>query len=141
MQMLTAGAALLVGALLRGETADFTLAQVTMRSLAAFIYLVFIGAIVGYNAYLWLWRYCPPAQVATYAYVNPVVAVLLGAGFAGEKLTSSMLAGAALIVAAVALVITNRPRGKLPPDYKSADGDAASAKSVVVTGTTRIMLR
>jgi drug/metabolite transporter (DMT)-like permease len=48
--------------------------------------------------------------VATYAYVNPVVAVLLGAGFGGEKLTISMLAGAAMIVAAVALVITNRPR-------------------------------
>ena len=119
MQMLTAGATLLAGALLRGETADFTLAQVTTRSLGAFFYLVFIGAIVGYNAYLWLWRYCPPAQVATYAYVNPVVAVLLGAGFAGEKLTSSMFAGAALIVAAVVLVITNRPRQKLPPESKA----------------------
>lgn len=162
MQMLTAGAMLLAGAGLRGEIADFHPAQVTAKSLAAFFYLVFIGAIVGYNAYLWLLRNCPPAQVATYAYVNPVVAVLLGAGFAGEKLTSSMLAGAALILAAVALVITNRPRGNPPPDYKSADGGgtgagagatagactgagagagAASAKSVEVTGTTRIVLR
>lgn len=161
MQMLTGGAMLLAGAGLRGEIADFHPAQVTAKSLAAFFYLVFIGAIIGYNAYLWLLRHCPPAQVATYAYVNPVVAVLLGAGFAGEKLTSSMLAGAALIVAAVALVITNRPRGNPPPDYKSGDGGgtaagagalagegagctgagAASAKSVEVTGTTRMVLR
>ena len=158
MQMLTAGAMLLAGAGLRGEIADFHPAQVTAKSLVAFLYLVFIGALVGYNAYLWLLRHCPPAQVATYAYVNPVVAVLLGAGFGGEKLTSSMLAGAALIVAAVALVVTNRPRGNPPPDYKSADGGdtgagalagtgacvgagAASAKSVEVMGTTRMVLR
>lgn len=158
MQMLTAGAMLLAGAGLRGEIADFHPAQVTAKSLAAFLYLVFIGALVGYNAYLWLLRHCPPAQVATYAYVNPVVAVLLGAGFGGEKLTSSMLAGAALIVAAVALVVTNRPRGNPPPNYKSADGGAtgagagacagagtgaasAVAKSVEVMGTTRIVLR
>ena len=158
MQMLTAGGMLLAGAGLRGEIADFHPAQVTAKSLAAFFYLVFIGALVGYNAYLWLLRHCPPAQVATYAYVNPVVAVLLGAGFGGEKLTSSMVAGAALIVAAVALVITSRPRGNPPPDYKSADGGAtgagagacagagtgaasAVAKSVEVMGTTRIVLR
>ena len=161
MQMLTAGAMLLAGSGLRGEIADFHPAQVTAKSLAAFLYLVFIGAIVGYNAYLWLLRHCAPAQVATYAYVNPVVAVLLGAGFGGEKLTSSMLAGAALILAAVALVVTNRPRGNPPPDYKSADGGgtaagagalagadtgctgagAASVKSVEVIGTTRIVLR
>ncbi len=114
MQMLTAGVVLLPGALLRGELAGFTMAQVTPKSAFAFFYLVFIGAIVGYSAYLWLLRHCPPAQVATYAYVNPVVAVLLGAGFGGEKLTSSMLAGAALIVAAVALVITTRPRRNAP---------------------------
>jgi drug/metabolite transporter (DMT)-like permease len=95
-------------AMLRGELTGFSLAQVTMTSALAYLYLVFIGAIVGYSAYLWLLRHCPPAQVATYAYVNPVVAVLLGVGFAGEKFTSSMLTGATLILAAVALVITNR---------------------------------
>ena len=114
MQMLSAGAMLLPGALARGELVGFTLAQVNAKSAFAFLYLVFIGAIVGYSAYLWLLRHCPPSQVATYAYVNPVVAVLLGASFAGEKPTSSMLAGAALIVAAVALVITNRPRRSAP---------------------------
>ncbi len=122
MQMLTAGAVLLAGAALRGEFAGFALAQVTAKSWAAFFYLVFIGALVGYTAYLWLLRHCPPSQVATYAYVNPVVAVLLGAGFAGEKLTSPMLAGAALIVAAVALVIVKRPGGDRLPDYRSVPG-------------------
>ena len=158
MQMLTAGAMLLAGAGLRGEIADFHPAQVTAKSLAAFLYLVFIGALVGYNAYLWLLRHCPPAQVATYAYVNPVVAVLLGAAFGGEKITSPMLAGAALIVAAVVLVVGKSARGNPPPDYKSAAGGATGAgagalagagagacavsvKSVEVMGTTRIVLR
>ena len=155
MQMLTAGAMLLAGAGLRGEIADFHPAQVTAKSLAAFFYLVFIGAIIGYNAYLWLLRHCPPAQVATYAYVNPVVAVLLGAAFGGEKITSSMLTGAALIVGAVVLVVTKGPRGNPPADYKSEAGvtgtgtgaltgagaGATSVKSVEAMGTTRIVLR
>ena len=58
-----------------------------MLSLASFIYLVIIGAVVGYTAYIWLLRHCDPAKVATYAYVNPIVAVLLGAAFAGETLS------------------------------------------------------
>jgi drug/metabolite transporter (DMT)-like permease len=108
MQMLAASAMLFPCALLRGEFQSFHLAQVTLTSAIAYLYLVFIGAIVGYSAYLWLLRHCPPSQVATYAYVNPVVAILLGVGFAGEKFTPSMATGAALILAAVALVITKR---------------------------------
>jgi drug/metabolite transporter (DMT)-like permease len=108
MQMLTAGAMLFPGALIRGEHIGFSLAQVTLKSGLSFLYLVTMGAIVGYSAYLWLLRYCPPSQVSTYAYVNPVVAVLLGVGLAGEKFTSSMLAGATLILVAVVLVITRR---------------------------------
>ncbi len=132
MQMLTASAMLLPGALLRGELTGFSLAQVTPRSAWAFLYLVLIGAIVGYSAYLWLLRHCPPAQVATYAYVNPVVAVLLGAGFAGERLTTSMLMGATLIIAAVALVVTSRGRAAAwssftNPTVESAQQAAARA--------------
>jgi drug/metabolite transporter (DMT)-like permease len=77
-----------------------------MLSLASFIYLIIIGAVVGYTAYIWLLRHCEPAKVATYAYVNPIVAVLLGAGFAGEKLSMRVLIAAALIIGSVAVVIT-----------------------------------
>ena len=75
-----------------------------MLSLASFIYLVIIGAVVGYTAYIWLLRHCDPAKVATYAYVNPIVAVLLGAAFAGETVTLRVLIAAALIIGSVAIV-------------------------------------
>ena len=78
----------------------------TALSLGAFVYLVLIGAIVGYTAYIWLLRHCDPAKVATYAYVNPVVAVLLGAFFAGETLTVRTAVAAAIIIGSVAVVIT-----------------------------------
>jgi drug/metabolite transporter (DMT)-like permease len=77
-----------------------------MLSLASFIYLVIIGAVVGYTAYIWLLRHCEPAKVATYAYVNPIVAVLLGTLFAGETVTMRTLIAAGLIIGSVALVIT-----------------------------------
>jgi drug/metabolite transporter (DMT)-like permease len=67
---------------------------------------VLIGAIVGYTAYIWLLRHCDPSKVATYAYVNPVVAVLLGSFFAGETLTLRTSLAAAIIIGSVAVVIT-----------------------------------
>ena len=66
----------------------------------------FIGGIIGYVSYAWLLRHCDPAKVATYAYVNPIVAVFLGAMFAGETLTLRTLIGAGLIIGSVAVVIT-----------------------------------
>ena len=83
----------------------------SILSLASFAYLVVIGAVIGYTAYIWLLRHCDPAKVATYAYVNPIVAVLLGATFAGEKLTMRTLVAAALIIGSVALVITAQQIG------------------------------
>ena len=77
-----------------------------MQSFVAFVYLVLIGGIIGYVSYAWLLRYCEPAKVATYAYVNPIVAVLLGAMFAGESLTLRTFIAAGLIIGSVALVIT-----------------------------------
>jgi drug/metabolite transporter (DMT)-like permease len=65
-----------------------------------------IGAVVGFTSYIWLLRHCDPAKVATYAYVNPIVAVLLGAAFADEQLTARTLVAAGLIIGSVALVIT-----------------------------------
>ena len=82
------------------------IARISALSLGAFVYLVLIGAIVGYTAYFWLLRNCDPPKVATYAYVNPIVAVLLGALFAHETVTLRTLIAAALIIGSVALIIT-----------------------------------
>jgi drug/metabolite transporter (DMT)-like permease len=105
-QMLCGGALLIIAGFATGEWRHFDPRQITVQSLGAFVYLVLIGGIIGYVSYAWLLRYCEPAKVATYAYVNPIVAVSLGAIFAGEKLTMRTAGAAALIIGSVALVIT-----------------------------------
>jgi drug/metabolite transporter (DMT)-like permease len=105
-QMICGGLLLLIAGAVTGELPRLHLNSISMSSLVAFIYLVFIGAVVGYTAYIWLLRHCDPAKVATYAYVNPIVAVLLGTLFAGEKITVRMLIAGSLIIGSVALVIT-----------------------------------
>ena len=105
-QMFCGGALLMFVGLLVGEPKNFHPGNITTLSLGAFAYLVLIGAIVGYTAYFWLLRHCDPAKVATYAYVNPIVAVLLGALFAHETITLRTLLAAALIIGSVALIIT-----------------------------------
>jgi len=105
-QMLCGGALLILAGLLRGELQRFDARAISWLSFGAWIYLVLIGAIVGFTAYIWLLRHCEPAKVATYAYVNPIVAVILGTAFANEKLTMRTLLAAGLIIGSVALVIT-----------------------------------
>ena len=99
-----------------------TLERVNMRAVSAhsiwaWIYLVLIGAIIGFSAYIYLLRHCDPTTVATYAYVNPIVAVILGVSFRGEHLTSRTIFAAVLIIGSVAIVITTqqlRPKS-VPP--------------------------
>jgi drug/metabolite transporter (DMT)-like permease len=78
-------------------------------SLLAWLYLVTIGSVVGYTAYTWLLANAPLGTVSTYAYVNPVIAILLGVLFRGETLTTQILIGAAIVVASVAVVVRQEP--------------------------------
>jgi drug/metabolite transporter (DMT)-like permease len=117
-QMLCGGILLIIAGLARGELRHFDLRQITTQSLGAFVYLVFIGGIIGYVSYAWLLRHCEPSKVATYAYVNPIVAVFLGTAFAGETLTLRTLIGAGLIIGSVAVVIMAqqmKPKGSPSP--------------------------
>src|SRR6266498_2577275 len=100
-QMLCGGLLLLLASFATGETRHFYPNSMSILSLASFAYLVLIGAVIGYTAYIWLLRHCDPAKVATYAYVNPIVAVLLGAAFAGETLTMRTLVAGVLIIGSV----------------------------------------
>jgi drug/metabolite transporter (DMT)-like permease len=124
-QMLCGGTLLLIAGIARGELQRFDPRLITTQSLVAFVYLVFIGGIIGYVSYAWLLRYCDPAKVATYAYVNPIVAVLLGALFAHETLSLRTLVAASLIVGSVAVVIMAQrmsPRdSSIPAIIESAD--------------------
>lgn len=115
MQMICGGAMQFLLGLALGEARGFHLAAVSVQSWLAWFYLLTVGSIIGFTAYSWLLLHRPPAQVSTYAYVNPVVAVLLGATLGGEKLTPGMLAGAVLIVAAVATVIATQARRSRAP--------------------------
>jgi drug/metabolite transporter (DMT)-like permease len=105
-QMICGGALLTLVGLFMGEHHRFDASRISLLSIGAFVYLVIIGALVGYTAYIFLLRHCEPAKVATYAYVNPIVAVLLGALFAGETLSARTVLAAGLIIGSVALVIT-----------------------------------
>ncbi|TGE09712.1 drug/metabolite exporter YedA [Hymenobacter fodinae] len=115
MQMLCGGLVMVVVGLLKGEAQGFALAQVTAKSWLAYAYLVTFGSIVAFTAYIWLLRVVEPAIAGTYAFVNPVVAVLLGWAFAGEELNAGMLGGAALIVVAVALVVLGGRQSSTTP--------------------------
>jgi len=115
-QMICGGVLLTLGGILVGEHHHFDASRISARSIGAFVYLVIIGALVGYTAYIFLLRHCAPAKVATYAYVNPIVAVILGALFAGETLSPRTILAAGLIIGSVALVITvQQTRSKLVP--------------------------
>ena len=109
MQMLSAGAVLLAVAAASGELGSLHPAQVTARSWLALGYLIVFGSIIAFSAYIIAVRKLPTATVATYAYVNPVIAVLLGTTLLGERLTPSMFIGGALIVGAVVLVVRRGP--------------------------------
>jgi drug/metabolite transporter (DMT)-like permease len=109
MQLLCGGATLLVIGAVAGEFGDLRLAQVSGRSWLALGYLIVAGSIVAFSAYGIAIRTLPTATVATYAYVNPVIAVLLGTLILNERLTPAILAGGALIVGAVVLVIRRTP--------------------------------
>jgi drug/metabolite transporter (DMT)-like permease len=109
MQLLCGGVVLLVLSAVTGEFGALRLAQVSAGSWFALAYLIVAGSIVAYSAYGIAVRALPTATVATYAYVNPVIAVLLGTLFLNERLTPAMFGGGALILAAVVLVVRRRP--------------------------------
>jgi drug/metabolite transporter (DMT)-like permease len=107
MGMLAGGVALMLLAIVRGEWSGFELAAVSRRSALAVVYLTVIGSIA-FVAYVWLLRVAPTPLVATYAYVNPLVAVLLGYFLAQEPMTRRTLLAATLIIGSVVLVSTPR---------------------------------
>jgi drug/metabolite transporter (DMT)-like permease len=108
VEMLFGGAFLLVLAAITGEFDGFQLAHVSAGSLLALVYLVVAGSVIGFTAYVWLLRVTTPARASTYAYVNPVVAVILGWAILGETITGRTMIAAAVIVTAVAMITATR---------------------------------
>lgn len=106
MQMVAGGGLLLLLALTAGDFQRLSFSNTSWLSIGAFLYLLLVGSLIGFTAYSWLLHNVTPARAATYAYVNPVVAVLLGWLFAREPLTARMLIAAAVIVGSVVLITT-----------------------------------
>jgi len=107
-QMFAGGLCLLAAGTLVGELTRLDLGHVTPRSLLGFLYLVTFGSLVGFTAYFYLLSHTTAARASTYAYVNPVVAVLLGWAFAHEPITMRTMLAAAVILAGVAIITVAR---------------------------------
>ena len=114
IQMLVGGVFVGILGLVFGELSTFRLADVSARSAWAWLYLLIFGSLIGFTAFVYLLRVSTPAKVATYAYVNPVVAVILGWLFAGESINSRMLIAAGIIVAGVAIITAGEGRAPQP---------------------------
>ena len=106
MEMICGGALLLLAGGVTGEWSGFHLANVARHSILAWVYLTLFGSLVGFTAYVWLLNATTPARASTYAYVNPVVAVLLGWAFLNEPITGRTLTAAAAIILAVVVIVT-----------------------------------
>lgn len=126
MQMLTGAVALFLVSLVRGELNGFNPGLVSTRSWLALAYLITFGSLIGFVSYGWLLHNAPVSLMSTYAYVNPVVAVLLGSLFAAEPLNGRILIAAAIIIGSVVLINSARQvktKVKAEPLQAVPDGD------------------
>jgi drug/metabolite transporter (DMT)-like permease len=111
-QIMFAGLAFLPGVFLLGELKEFQWQQVPRIAWLSLFYLMFMGSIAAYSAYVWLLQVRPATQVSTYAYVNPVVAVLLGVLIGNEKITLFPILGLTIILVSVLLINISAYRKK-----------------------------
>ena len=119
--MVCGGLVLTLMGLVSGEFASLRLDEISARSLVAIVYLTLIGSLVAFTAYGWLLRVAPLPLIATYAYVNPVVAVILGAVVLHEPIGPRTLVAGAVIVFAVVLIVTARGRMRAPRSARVSD--------------------
>ena len=136
MEMLAGGLALAGAGLLLGELGRADVSAFSIRSVAAFGYLIVFGSIVAFTAYTWLLANVPTSTAATYAYVNPIVAVALGAILLSEPITPRTLIATAIILAAVVAMVSGRPRvaaGSDPPPVPAHADDPCRASRATST--------
>jgi drug/metabolite transporter (DMT)-like permease len=135
MQMLCGGFALMVAGAVTGELADVQ--APSWRSALALAYLILFGSLLAFSAYVWLLRNARTSLVATYAYVNPVVAVLLGWAVLDEAVTTRTLVAGGVILGAVALIVTARPATAGAPARPSLRARLRSAGRSRAVAATR----
>ncbi len=106
MQMIAGGILLLSASLITSEWTRVTLNQVSTRSMLSWLYLILFGSIVAFSSYIWLLKQAAPSLVSTHAYINPVVAMILGWALADEALTCRNILAAIMIIISVAIITT-----------------------------------
>ena len=125
-EMALGGAFLLLGALVAGEYGELGSGTFALDSVLAWVYLVVMGSLVGFSAYAWLLRVAPISLVVTHQYVNPLVAIVLGMAFLGERPSPWSLAGAALVIGSVYVAIKAEfPRKAARPASAAPQGTPA----------------
>lgn len=122
MEMTAGGLLLLLASLITGEWTRVRLDLVSVHSAASWVYLIIFGSLIGFTSYIWLLKMVSPSQVSTYAYVNPIVAMLLGWWLANEPITLRNIVAAAIILAAVVVITTFQTQGKPLGEAKEQSG-------------------
>ena len=118
--MLAGGLAGVVAGAATGEFSGIDFSSFSTSSIVALIYLITIGSWLAFTAYVWLLQNAPVSKVATYAYVNPVIAIFLGWLILSEQITVSIIVGAAIIVASVAVIVRKESSSKKAPVEREA---------------------
>jgi drug/metabolite transporter (DMT)-like permease len=138
-QMMAAGIAFLPGSFINNEWSTFNVQAVTAEGWFSLFYLITMGSLAGFSAYVWLLQVRPATQVSTYAYVNPVVAVLLGVLFANEHMSLVQIAGLAVILASVLLINLAKYR-KEKRSVKDSGETAVKNKVFINTPRQKVVL-
>jgi drug/metabolite transporter (DMT)-like permease len=133
--MVVGGLVLWAMSALTGEFATFDPGAVSRDSILALAYLLVLGSLVAFTVYGWMMRVAPLPLVTTYAYVNPVVAVILGALILGETIDLRTLVAGAVIVVAVAVIVT--ARGRLPAPGAARPSTSHATAAVAATTASR----
>lgn len=125
LQMLAGAAGLWLMATFTGEWSLLEIRKITTLSAGALLYLIVVGSMVGYAAYIWLLRNAPTPLVATYAYVNPMIAIVLGSALAQEVFTARSLVAGAIIISSVVVInlAKNRQPASTVASSPAAPGD------------------
>lgn len=131
LQMFAGGAAMLAASFILREPGSFSLGAVSVRSMLSWVYLVFAGSLIGFTAYVYLLSAVSATKAATYAYVNPIIAVLLGWSFAGESIGWRTIVAATVILAGVAIITSthspSQPTGEYPVPTQPAERERTAA--------------
>ncbi len=135
MNLFVGGLFCLFLSVVTGELGQVDVASISLMSVLAMLYLMFGASLLGFSSYMWLLTVTTPNRIATYAYVNPVIAMFLGVVLAGETLTGQAVVASVIIIAAVALITTARPALKRAEAEQSPPRRRWRALIGWVTGT------